>query len=61
MACENFKEEEKLSLVLDLICKEFASGKYQNHQSKFLRKDKITGLQVEARCVCKNHGDSRYE
>jgi len=54
MACENFKEEKKLSVVLELICKACSVGDCIHHQPQLTAKDSVTGLAVEARCICKN-------
>jgi len=39
---------------LELVCSACAMGDCKHHQPKIVARDRITGLEVEARCICKN-------
>lgn len=40
------------SIVLELVCKYCTAGKCTKHLSVITKYDKITGLEIEARCIC---------
>ena len=45
---------DEMSLILEMICSGCSVGDCKFHQNKTFATDKVTGLEVEARCVCKN-------
>jgi len=45
-----------MSVVIDSLCSGCSKGDCSTHQEKLVVKDQRTGLEIEARCVCKRHG-----
>ena len=46
-----------MSVILELICKACAEANCAKHSAGVTVKDQVTGLDVEVRCVCRNHGN----
>jgi len=44
---------DEMSFILEMVCSSCASGNCTLHQPKILAKDRITGLEIEARCICR--------
>lgn len=47
------------NIVLELVCKSCTDGKCSEHLSAVTKYDKITGLEVEARCICTKCNERR--
>ena len=47
-----------MNVVIDSICAACVNEKCNDHQRKKIIQDKVTGLNIEARCICKNHKES---
>jgi len=45
----------EMNFILEMICSGCSVGNCKSHQSRILSRDSITGLELETRCVCKNH------
>jgi len=43
-----------MNLILETICKYCNAGRCINHNSSMIIKDDVTGLEIEARCVCES-------
>jgi len=46
-----------MSVILELICKACAGANCVEHNASVIVKDQVTGLDIEVRCVCRNHGN----
>ncbi|EPA06536.1 hypothetical protein BG20_I2295 [Candidatus Nitrosarchaeum limnium BG20] len=46
---------DAMNFIVEMICSACSAGDCKYHQRKILAKDSITGLEIEARCACKNH------
>ncbi|WP_133936168.1 hypothetical protein [Candidatus Nitrosarchaeum limnium] len=51
----NSMPSDAMNFIVEMICSACSAGDCKYHQRKILAKDSITGLEIEARCACKNH------
>ncbi|MCE9653059.1 MAG: hypothetical protein K8Q89_08420 [Nitrosarchaeum sp.] len=44
-----------MKLILEMICSGCNQGRCNEHQERTIKIDRITGLEIEAHCMCVNH------
>jgi hypothetical protein len=46
-----------MQVILEMFCKGCSNTNCVIHQDKIRKIDRISGLEFEIRCICKNHHD----
>ncbi len=44
-----------MPVILEGLCTPCKSNRCREHNPKILKRDKVTGIEMEARCICDKH------